>query len=131
MAHPLHALAEERTQRIAKLARNRRSRWPDPEAAATAAETETGDDTSGDITGFPGLPPEYCQAVGELLQHEIDHLDGVLSVASIIGFITLFGIATRNGVMMVAHIQNLAGQFTINGSDHHGTLCTCRGTIND
>ena len=50
--------------------------------------------------------------------------DGVLSLGSLVGFLTVLGIAARNGIMLISHFQHLE---TLRRRDRSGRALVLRG----
>ncbi|MFR7810086.1 MAG: efflux RND transporter permease subunit [Butyricimonas faecihominis] len=53
----------------------------------------------------------------------IGFTSGIISIPAIIGFISLFGIATRNGILLVSHYNHLRSEgMSLHDSVVHGSL---------
>lgn len=61
--------------------------------------------------------PAGVEWLATLLRAGPDATAPVLSIASLVGFITLFGIAVRNGILLVNHYQHVAAEAALTGED--------------
>ena len=63
----------------------------------------------------------YKRQIGGVLS--IWFTSGIISIPAIIGFISLFGIATRNGILLVSHYNHLRSEgMSLHDSVVHGSL---------